>query len=136
MKGAKARVLLAKMGLDSHDIGIKLIARWLTDAGMEVVFLGSLQMPQSVVNSAMQEDIDVIGLSFLSGEHMYYVPQILRQMRAVNLCGVSVIVGGVIPGLDAKELKEMGVAEVFLPDTPMTTIVDFIASCAGARYKT
>ena len=128
MSTQKIKVLLAKVSLDSHDRGIKVIARWLADAGMEVIYLGPLQTVDGVVKAAIQESVDMIGLSFLCGEHLFYTPKIIEQMKANNLDDVVLIIGGVIPKPDIEILKEMGVAEVFIPDSSMKDIVDYINS--------
>ncbi|MFH1624493.1 MAG: cobalamin B12-binding domain-containing protein [Pseudomonadota bacterium] len=122
----KVRVLMAKVSLDGHDRGIKMVARGLTDAGMEVVYLGSYQTVDRVVNAAIQENVDVIGLSFLSGEHMMYVPKIIHKMKERNLHDVRIIIGGVIPKEDIPKLKEMGVSEVFRSGSTIESIANYI----------
>src|ERR1700756_5260292 len=120
------RVLVAKPGLDGHDRGAKIIARALRDAGMEVIYTGLRQTPEMIVNAALQEDVQVIGLSILSGAHNSIVPRILDLLRERESNDVLVVVGGVIPDEDAAELKKSGVAEVFQPGVPLAKIVDFI----------
>jgi methylmalonyl-CoA mutase, C-terminal domain len=120
------RVLVAKPGLDGHDRGAKVIARALRDAGMEVIYTGLRQTPEMIVNAALQEDVQVIGLSILSGAHNSIVPRIMHLLREKEMSDVSVIVGGVIPDEDAAALKELGVAEVFQPGASLAKIVDFI----------
>jgi methylmalonyl-CoA mutase C-terminal domain/subunit len=122
------RVLVAKPGLDGHDRGAKVIARALRDAGMEVIYTGLRQTPEMIVNAALQEDVQVIGLSILSGAHQSIVPRILSLLRDKGMADVLVIVGGVIPDEDAAELKKAGVAEVFQPGASLAAIVDFIRS--------
>jgi methylmalonyl-CoA mutase, C-terminal domain len=122
----KIRVVIAKPGLDGHDRGAKVIARALRDAGMEVIYTGLRQTPEQIVSAALQEDADVIGLSILSGAHMHVCPKIMARLRESGLEHVLVVVGGIIPDVDAAKLKEMGVGGIFLPGTPMQDIVRFI----------
>jgi methylmalonyl-CoA mutase C-terminal domain/subunit len=124
----KVRVVIAKPGLDGHDRGAKVIARALRDAGMEVIYMGLRQTPEQIVAAALQEDADVIGLSILSGAHNHICPEVLRRLREQGLDDVQVVVGGIIPDRDAQALKEMGIAAVFLPGTPMREIVEFVGS--------
>ena len=118
--------MIAKPGLDGHDRGAKIIARALRDAGMEVIYTGLHQTPEQIVETAIQEDADAIGISILSGAHMTLVPRILDGLRENELEDVVVVVGGTIPNDDAAELKEKGVAEVFTPGAPTTEIVEFL----------
>jgi methylmalonyl-CoA mutase, C-terminal domain len=120
------RVLVAKPGLDGHDRGAKVIARALRDAGMEVIYTGLRQTPEMIVNAALQEDVQVIGLSILSGAHNAIVPRILELLREKEMTDVVVIIGGIIPDEDAAELKKLGVAEVFQPGASLEKIVEFI----------
>ncbi|MCC7157058.1 MAG: cobalamin B12-binding domain-containing protein [Bryobacterales bacterium] len=122
----RIRVLVAKAGLDGHDRGAKVIARALRDAGMEVIYTGLRQSPEMIVNAALQEDVQVIGLSILSGAHNAIVPRILELLREKEMDDVLVVVGGTIPDGDAAELKQMGVAAVFQPGAALGAIVDFI----------
>ena len=122
----KIRVVIAKPGLDGHDRGAKIIARALRDAGMEVVYTGLHQTPEQIVETAIQEDADAVGISILSGAHMTLVPRILEGLRANEAEDVVVVVGGTIPTEDAEELNAMGVAEVFTPGAPTSEIVDFL----------
>ena len=122
------RVIIAKPGLDGHDRGAKVIARALRDAGMEVIYTGLHQTPEQVVETAIQEDADAVGISILSGAHMTLVPRIVEGLRANDADDVLVVVGGTIPDADAEELKRLGVAEVFTPGAPTTAIVDFLRS--------
>ena len=124
------RVLVAKPGLDGHDRGAKVIARALRDAGMEVIYTGLRQTPEMIVNAALQEDVQVIGLSILSGAHQSIVPRIMSLLREKEMTDVVVVVGGVIPDEDAAELKRLGVAEVFQPGASLGNIVEFIRSAA------
>lgn len=119
----RVRVLLAKPGLDGHDRGIRLVARALRDAAFEVVYLGLRVTPEQVAQSALQEDVDLIGLSVFSGGHMTFVPRILGALREGGLEKIPVVVGGIIPPKDAVELKKMGVAEVFGPGSSMSEIM-------------
>jgi methylmalonyl-CoA mutase, C-terminal domain len=120
------RVLVAKPGLDGHDRGAKVIARALRDAGMEVIYTGLRQTPEMIVNAALQEDVQVIGLSILSGAHNAIIPRIMELLRQNEMTDVLVIVGGIIPGEDVVELKRLGVAEVFQPGASLEKIVQFI----------
>jgi methylmalonyl-CoA mutase, C-terminal domain len=122
----KIRVLVAKPGLDGHDRGAKVIARALRDAGMEVIYTGLRQTPEMIVNAALQEDVQVIGLSILSGAHLSVVPRVLDLLRANQMEDVKVIVGGIVPDDDVKELSRLGVAGVFQPGAALTDIVEFI----------
>jgi isobutyryl-CoA mutase small subunit len=122
----KIRVVIAKAGLDGHDRGAKIIARALRDAGMEVIYTGLHQTPEQVVETALQEDADAVGISILSGAHMTLVPRILEGLREQELDDVLVVVGGTIPSDDADELKRQGVAEVFTPGAPVSDIVEFL----------
>lgn len=120
------RVLVAKVGLDGHDRGAKVIATSLRDAGMEVIYTGLRQTPDMVVNTALQEDVDAIGISILSGAHMTVFPKIVEIMKQKQLSDVLLTGGGIIPENDIKKLKEIGVGELFAPGTTMVTIVDYI----------
>jgi len=128
MDERKIRVLLAKPGLDGHDRGAKVIARALRDAGMEVIYTGLRQTPEQIVNAALQEDVDALGLSILSGAHMHLFPRILTLMRENKMDDVLIFAGGIIPDRDAAKLKEMGIAEVFPPGSSLQTIVEFVKS--------
>ncbi|MGI8623555.1 MAG: cobalamin B12-binding domain-containing protein [Solirubrobacteraceae bacterium] len=127
----KIRVVVAKPGLDGHDRGAKIIARALRDAGMEVVYTGLHQTPEQIVETALQEDADAIGLSILSGAHMTLVPRIVELLNDQDAGEVVVVVGGTIPSQDIPELKELGVAEVFTPGAPTQAIIDFIRDHVG-----
>ena len=127
----KIRVLVAKPGLDGHDRGAQVIARALRDAGMEVIYTGLRQTPEMIVNASLQEDVQVIGLSILSGAHNVIVPRIMELLREKGMIGngkddVLVVVGGIIPAPDAEELKRLGVAAVFQPGASLEGIVEFI----------
>ena len=124
----KIRVVIAKPGLDGHDRGAKIIARALRDAGMEVIYTGLHQTPEQIVETAIQEDADAVGISVLSGAHMTLVPRILAGLRENGVEDVLVVVGGTIPADDAAELKAQGVAEVFTPGAPTSSIVEFLRS--------
>jgi methylmalonyl-CoA mutase, C-terminal domain len=123
---SRIRVLVAKPGLDGHDRGAKVIARALRDAGMEVVYTGLRQTPEMIVNAALQEDVQVIGLSILSGAHNAIVPRILELLKEKGMTDVVVIVGGIVPDEDAAELKRQGVGAVFQPGASLEAIVEFI----------
>src|SRR5262245_27220933 len=120
------RVLIAKPGLDGHDRGAKIIARALRDAGMEVSYSGVRQTPEQIVNAALQEDVDCIGLSILSGAHNIIFPRIMELLKEKRVDDVLVIAGGIIPNQDIPSLKAIGVDEIFLPGTSTETIVDYI----------
>jgi len=120
------RVMVAKVGLDGHDRGAKVIASALRDAGMEVIYTGLRQTPSMVVNSALQEDVDAIGVSILSGAHMTVFPKLLQLMKEKGMNDVLLTGGGIIPENDMNELREMGVGELFPPGTTMETISNYI----------
>jgi methylmalonyl-CoA mutase C-terminal domain/subunit len=122
----KIKVLISKVGFDGHDRGAKVIATVLRDAGMEVIYLGKHQTPESIVSVAVQEDVDVIGISYLAGQHLNYTPQIVKIMKRNKLGDVLLIAGGVIPREDIPKLKEMGIAEVFPPGTLTSQIVNYM----------
>ena len=122
----KIRVLVAKPGLDGHDRGAKVIARALRDAGMEVIYTGLRQTPEMIVDAALQEDVDVIGLSILSGAHMAILPRIFELMKANDMHDVTVIVGGIIPTEDVPALEKMGVSGIFGPGTSTEMIIEHV----------
>jgi methylmalonyl-CoA mutase C-terminal domain/subunit len=126
MADPKIRVLVAKPGLDGHDRGAKVIARALRDAGMEVIYTGLRQTPEMIVNAALQEDVQAIGLSILSGAHNVIVPRVMNLLKQNKMEDVLVLVGGIIPDQDVNSLKQLGVAEIFQPGTAMNDIVKFI----------
>jgi methylmalonyl-CoA mutase C-terminal domain/subunit len=128
----KIRVVIAKPGLDGHDRGAKIIARALRDAGMEVIYTGLHQTPEQIVETAIQEDADAVGVSILSGAHMTLIPRIVDGLRENRADDVLVVVGGTIPQDDADELKALGVAEVFGPGATTAEIVDFLRGAAAA----
>jgi len=128
----RIRVLVAKPGLDGHDRGAKVVARGLRDAGMEVVYSGLHRTPSQIVATARDEDVQVVGLSILSGAHMRLAPAVVAGLRAEGLEDVLVVVGGIIPDDDAAKLREGGVSAVFQPGTPIDTIVGFIRSNAAS----
>jgi methylmalonyl-CoA mutase C-terminal domain/subunit len=133
---SKIRVVIAKPGLDGHDRGAKVIARALRDAGMEVIYMGLRQTPLQIVNAAIQEDADVIGLSILSGAHNHICPEVMRLLKEKGLEDVCVVVGGIIPDLDVARLAEIGINGVFRPGTSMQQIIDYITSHARSRRET
>ncbi len=126
MPEKKIRVLIAKPGLDGHDRGAKVIARALRDAGMEVIYTGLRQTPEMIASAAIQEDVDVIGLSILSGAHNTLCPQLMHLLREKGMTDVIVLLGGIIPGADIEGLKQAGISEIFLPGTSTQDIVEFI----------
>ncbi len=127
----KIRVLIAKPGLDGHDRGAKIIARALRDAGMEVIYTGLRQTPEMIATAAIQEDVDVIGLSILSGAHNTICPQLMKLLHDKGMDDVIVLLGGIIPEPDIIALKKSGIAEVFLPGTSTQEIVEFIHQRLG-----
>ncbi len=127
------RVLVAKPGLDGHDRGAKVIARALRDAGMEVIYTGIRQSPQMIVQAAAQEDVDVLGLSILSGAHLEILPEVMSLLQDQGMDDVVVVVGGIIPAVDRQPLKDLGIVEVFGPGTSTGEIVDFITDNMAGR---
>ncbi|MFX1534063.1 MAG: cobalamin B12-binding domain-containing protein [Promethearchaeota archaeon] len=128
MSKKKIRVLVAKPGLDGHDRGAKVVARALRDAGMEVVYTGLRQTPEQIVETCIQEDVDVLGLSILSGAHMSLIPRVMELLRENDMPDVLVLLGGIIPQEDTIELKKIGVGEVFGPGTNTEDIIKYIQS--------
>ena len=126
MSDRKIRVLIAKPGLDGHDRGAKIIARALRDAGMEVIYTGLRQTPEQIVAAAVQEDVDAIGLSILSGAHNVLFPEIMRLLKDERAEDIVVFAGGIIPEKDIPRMKEIGIREIFLPGTPTAAAVDAI----------
>ena len=133
MAEKKIRVLVAKPGLDGHDRGAKVVARALRDAGMEVIYTGIRQTPEMIVEAALQEDVDVVGLSILSGAHMELFPLVMKGLKKKGIANVLVVAGGIIPEEDKAELAKAGVKAVFGPGTPTTEIIDFIKKNAPER---
>ena len=129
------RVLIAKVGLDGHDRGAKVIASFLRDAGMEVIYTGLRQTPEMVVNAALQEDVDAIGVSILSGAHMTVFPKILNLMKEKKMNDVLLTGGGIIPDKDMQKLTEMGVGKLFPPGTETRVIVDYITNWVSENRK-
>jgi methylmalonyl-CoA mutase C-terminal domain/subunit len=129
----KIRVLIAKPGLDGHDRGAKVVARALRDAGMEVIYTGLRQTPEMIVEAALQEDVDVVGLSILSGAHMALFPRIINLLKENGLNGVLVVAGGIIPDEDVPALKELGIRGIFGPGTSTQEVVKFIEEEIGKR---
>jgi methylmalonyl-CoA mutase C-terminal domain/subunit len=132
MPEKKIRVLIAKPGLDGHDRGAKVIARALRDAGMEVIYTGLRQTPEMIASAALQEDVDVIGLSILSGAHNTLCPRLMDLLKQNGMTDVTVLIGGIIPEADIPGLKNAGIAEVFLPGTTTQSIIDFIRQRVSA----
>jgi methylmalonyl-CoA mutase C-terminal domain/subunit len=133
MTTKRIRVLIAKPGLDGHDRGAKIIARALRDAGMEVIYTGLRQTPEMIASAAAQEDVDVIGLSILSGAHNTLGPRLMELLREKGMQDVTVLIGGIIPEADIPGLKKIGIAEIFLPGTSTQTIVNFIRNRVAAE---
>ncbi|MBI2847156.1 MAG: cobalamin B12-binding domain-containing protein [Chloroflexi bacterium] len=132
-KGDKIRVLIAKPGLDGHDRGAKVVARALRDAGMEVIYTGIRQTPEMIVESALQEDVDVIGVSILSGAHMELIPLILDGLKKKGLEKVKLLAGGIIPEEDCAALRKIGVVKTFGPGTSVKEIIDAVKRAASPR---
>ena len=124
VKKEKVRIILAKFGLDGHDNGIKTVAKWLRDAGFEVIYLGLYNTAEGIIKAAQEEDVNLVGASFLEGEHMFYVPQLLDLAREKGMRNLKFAVGGVIPPDDVKKLKELGTHAVYTPGTPREVIID------------
>jgi len=133
MAEKKIKIIVAKPGLDGHDRGAKLLSRIFAEAGMEVVYTGLRQTPEMIVEAALQEDADVVGLSSLSGVHNYFFPKVVELLKAKKLANVLVVGGGIIPLEDIPELKKAGIAEIFGPGTSTKVIVDFIKSNVQAK---
>ena len=131
----RIRVLVAKPGLDGHDRGAKVVARALRDAGMEVIYTGIRQTPQMIAQAAAQEDVDVVGLSILSGAHMEILPEILNLLKEQGMDDVVTMVGGIVPDADRQSLADLGVSGVFGPGTSTATIVEFIQNAVKGRAK-
>ncbi|HLT26153.1 MAG TPA: cobalamin B12-binding domain-containing protein [Zeimonas sp.] len=129
----RIRVMLAKVGLDGHDRGVKIVARCLRDAGMDVVYTGLHRSPEEVVDAAVQEDVDVLGVSLLSGAHMTIFPKIIRGLESRGVDDIILVGGGVMPDEDVVALKEMGVDEILLQDTPPDTIIRTIERLVAER---
>lgn len=129
----RIRVIIAKVGLDGHDRGVKVVARTLRDAGMDVIYTGLHRTPEEVVDAAVQEDVDVIGVSILSGAHMTVFPRILDSLRSKGADDILVVGGGVIPDDDVEKLKQVGVKELMLQDTPPDAIVAMIKRIVAER---
>jgi len=121
----KVRILVAKPGLDGHDRGVKVVARAYRDAGFEVIYSGLHQTPEQIVNAAIQEDVDLVGLSCLSGAHMYLFSEVVKQLRENGAHNITVIGGGIIPEEDIPKLKKAGIKKVFLPGTPLSEIIEW-----------
>jgi len=135
MNNRPLRIVVAKAGLDGHDRGAKVIARALRDAGMEVIYTGLFQTPEQIVQTAIQEDADGIGLSILSGAHMTLFPLVLEQLKAQDAEDVVFFGGGTIPPEDAQELRKRGVKAIFTPGAPLQEIVDFVQAECGKRRE-
>lgn len=133
MAEKKIKIIVAKPGLDGHDRGAKLLSRIFAEAGMEVVYTGLRQTPEMIVEAALQEDADVVGLSSLSGVHNYFFPKVVELLKEKKLANVLVVGGGIIPLEDIPELKKAGIAEIFGPGTSTEVIVDFIRSNVQAK---
>ena len=131
----KIRVLIAKAGLDGHDRGAKVIAAALRDAGMEVIYTGLRQTPEMIVEAALQEDVDVVGISMLSGAHMTIFPKVYNLMKEKGLNDVLLTGGGIMSDADIQELKKLGVGDLFTPGAPTTAIVDYIKSYVSANPR-
>ena len=131
----RIRVVVAKPGLDGHDRGAKVVARALRDAGMEVIYSGLRQTPEQVAAAAIQEDVDVVGISILSGAHNVLFPEIMRLLKEEGAEGIIVFAGGIIPEQDVAKLKALGIREIFLPGTPTQALVEYIRKEVGERAE-
>ncbi|MFP3143626.1 MAG: cobalamin B12-binding domain-containing protein [Caldisphaera sp.] len=129
------KVLVAKLGIDGHDRGAKVIARALKDAGFEVIYTGIRQTPEQIVSAALQEDVDVIGVSILSGAHIHHMNKLMEELKNAGAEDIPVVVGGTIPVIDVDELKKIGVKEVFLPGESLNRIVDVVRRLAEEKKK-
>jgi len=129
----KIRILVGKVGLDGHDVGARVVAKALAGAGMEVIYTGLRQTPEMIVTTAVEENVDVIGISSLSGSHLTIFPEILRLMKQHNIGDIPFIAGGIIPLEDIATLKEMGVKEIFPPETPTSEIIDYVKNLFKER---
>jgi len=129
------KVLVAKLGIDGHDRGAKVIARALKDAGFEVIYTGIRQTPEQIVSAALQEDVDVIGVSILSGAHTHHMNKLMEELKNAGAEDIPVVVGGTIPVIDVDELKKIGVKEVFLPGESLNRIVDVVRRLAEEKKK-
>jgi methylmalonyl-CoA mutase C-terminal domain/subunit len=130
----KIRILVAKPGLDGHDRGVKIVARAYRDAGFEVIYTGLHQTPEQIVNTALQEDVDLIGLSCLSGAHMYLLPRVVELLKENKVEDIIVIVGGIIPKEDIPKLKKMGIKEIFLPGSSLSEIINWTRANVKPRH--
>ena len=135
MEKNKLRILIAKPGLDGHDRGAKVIARALRDAGMEVIYTGLRQTSEMIVNAAIQEDVDAIGLSILSGAHMHYFPEIISGLKNRNAEDILLFGGGIVPDEDITSLKELGVGEIFTPGASTQEIIDYLNNVAINKFE-
>lgn len=129
----KIRVLIGKVGLDGHEVGARVVAKALADAGMEVIYTGLRQTPEMIVKTTIEEGVDLVGISILSGSHMTFLPEIIRLMDHYEAKDISLIAGGIIPVEDIEVLKQMGVKEIFPPETPTQVIVDFVKNLVNRR---
>ena len=129
----KRRVLIGKVGLDGHEVGARVVAKALADAGMEVIYTGLRQTPEMIVKTAIEEGVDLIGISILSGSHMTLLPEILKVLRQYKADDILLIAGGIIPADDIPVLKQLGVQEIFPPDTPTAEIVDAVENLIASR---
>jgi len=122
----RLRILIGKVGLDGHEVGARVVAKALADAGMEVIYTGLRQTPEMIVRTAIEEGVDLIGVSILSGSHMTFLPEIVRLLHHYDAADIHCIAGGIIPAEDMQSLKETGIREIFPPETPTAVIVDFV----------
>ncbi len=134
MSDIKIRALMSKIGLDGHDRGIRIVTSFLREAGVEVVFIGRFQTSSSIVNTALQEDVDLIGISSLTGEYATLIPELLQLLKDKNMDKIPVVVGGIIPKADCEKLKKAGIKGVFPAGSSVTSIVDYMIS-AGQEYQ-
>ncbi|HBN26288.1 MAG TPA: methylmalonyl-CoA mutase [Desulfobacteraceae bacterium] len=134
MSDIKIRALMSKIGLDGHDRGIRIVTSFLREAGVEVVFIGRFQTSSSIVNTALQEDVDLIGISSLTGEYSTLIPELLQLLKEKKMDQIPVVIGGIIPKADCEKLKKAGIKEVFPAGSSVTSIVDYMIA-AGQEYQ-
>lgn len=134
MSNIKIRALMSKIGLDGHDRGIRIVTSFLREAGVEVIFIGRFQTADSIVNTALQEDVDIIGISSLTGEYATLIPDLLQSLKEKELYNIPVVVGGIIPKTDCAKLKDLGIREVFPAGSSVNSIVDYMIE-AGEEYQ-
>jgi methylmalonyl-CoA mutase C-terminal domain/subunit len=134
MERRRPRIIIGKLGLDGHTNGIRIVSNWLKDAGFEVIYMGIYNTPERIIKAALEEDVDLVGLSFLEGSHLFFAERLMELARSEGLDNVKFVFGGVIPPDDIPRLKAMGISEVFLPGTPREAIISSLRSLLGGTY--